>query len=77
MEGNDSAHLRKNKILGAKKIWGNCEEVISEMPVWKIQEIPNREYFDGIYHYFSESYYVFKFSDVYGNITLLQTIRLC
>ncbi len=77
MEGNDSAHLKRIKYWEPKKIWRNREEVISEMLVWKIQEIPNREYFDGIYHYFSESYYVFKFSDVYGNITLLQIIRLC
>lgn len=69
MEGEDSAHLKPIKYWEPKSLWGDRDEVISDLPIWKItgESRAGREYFDGIYHYYSESYHVFKSSDVYGN----------
>ena len=72
MEGTDSAHLKPVKYWEPKSLFGNRDENVQDMPVWKM---PNnlfstrREYFDGTYHYYSTSYEMFESSTKNGTVS--------
>lgn len=71
LEGKDSAHLESVKYWEPKSLWGNRDEVIPDMPVWKIvNESTNygREYFDGVYYYCAKDCSNFESYDKYGNV---------
>lgn len=71
MEGDDSAHLRQVKYWEPRNLWGNRDELVPGMPVWRITKdstYSSREYFDGVVHYWDEGYYTFKSSNKYGQI---------
>lgn len=58
------------KYWEPRALWGNRDEVIPDMPVWKVADMGRgeREYFDGVYHYCAKDYSNFKSSDQYGNV---------
>lgn len=71
LEGDDSAHLHQIKYWEPRNLWGNRDELVSGMPVWRITKDSSnssREYFDGTIHYWDEGYFVFKSSSKYGQI---------
>lgn len=71
MEGDDSKHLKRIEYWEPHYFKGDRDSVVGDLPIWKMDSSyssVNREYFDGIHHYYSEGYYVFKSSDKYGNI---------
>ena len=71
LEGDDSAHLHQVKYWEPRSIWGNRDELVPGMPVWRITKdstYSSREYFDGVIHYWDEGYYTFKSSSKYGQI---------
>ncbi|WP_461810954.1 tetratricopeptide repeat protein [Faecalimonas sp.] len=71
LEGEDSAHLHQVKYWEPKNLWGNRDELVAGMPVWRIAKnstYSRREYFDGTIHYWDEGYFVFKSSSKYGEI---------
>ena len=71
LEGDDSAHLHQVKYWEPRSLWGNRDELVQGMPVWRITKdstYSSREYFDGVIHYWDEGYYTFKSSSKYGQI---------
>lgn len=71
LEGDDSAHLHQVKYWEPRNLWGNRDELVSGMPVWRITKDSthsSREYFDGVIHYWDEGYHTFKSSNKYGQI---------
>ena len=71
LEGDDSAHLHQVKYWEPRSLWGNRDELVPGMPVWRITKnsiYSSREYFDGVIHYWDEGYYTFKSSNKYGQI---------
>lgn len=71
LEGDDSAHLHQVKYWEPRSLWGNRDELVQGMPVWRITKdstYSSREYFDGVIHYWDEGYYTFKSSNKYGQI---------
>lgn len=71
LEGDDSAHLHQVKYWEPRSLWGNRDELVASMPVWRItkdSKYNSREYFDGVIHYWDEGYYTFKSSSKYGQI---------
>lgn len=71
MEGKNSRYLKRIEYWEPHKLWVNRDSVVKDMPIWRMENSCSscdREYFDGIYHCYSEIYYVFKTSDKFGNI---------
>ena len=71
LEGDDSAHLDWVKYWEPRSLWGNRDELVSGMPVWRITKDlawSTREYFDGVIHYWDEGYFRFRSSDKYGQV---------
>ncbi|MBE7010279.1 MAG: sel1 repeat family protein [Ruminococcaceae bacterium] len=69
-EGKDSAHLNRVLYWEARQLIDSlpCSVPLEMTPIWKVKD-ENRslyEYFDGIHHYFGDSYYKFYASDKQG-----------
>lgn len=70
IEGDDSRHLKRIQYWEPHALWTDRDSIVADMPIWKVENSSStvREYFDGIHHYYSEGYYVFKSSDKFGHI---------
>lgn len=72
MEQDGSGSPRPVWYREARPLSGDRDRLAPGMPVWKMLEgisSSKKEYFDGTYHYYAESYCVFKSSDKFGNIS--------
>ncbi len=69
-EGNDSKHLSSVTYREPKSLWGDRDQVIPNLPIWKIKDrnFFYNEFFDGAHRYCAESYCIFKSINVDGEI---------
>lgn len=70
--GIDSFHLKDDEEYWVPHdLWGDRDDIAKGMPIWKMNTMSkdhSREYFDGLYHFFSDSYSEFESSDKYGKV---------
>lgn len=67
-EGTDSAHLSRIYYWEPKSLWGDRDQVLPQLPIWKITNTSHigREYFDGTHYYYASCYYDFESSNCDG-----------
>ena len=69
LEGPDSGHLKTVRYWEPRALWGNRDEVLSHLPIWRMPDDLTSScygYFDGVHLYYSDHYATFRAGDANG-----------